>query len=147
MKATRVRDLLVIAALFAVAGYLATRGWYLVLPPLTWVPGGTLTLLALIELAVAARVHAVIGHKADVRPLPAIVIARFVALGRGSAAAGAIFTGLAVGFSAYVIGELSSIGAGAGELLSGAVLTVGSVLLCVAGLVLERSGIAPPPAE
>lgn len=144
MSVTRIRDLAVLAVVFAVLGYFATRAWYVRLPALSWPPGAALLLICAFELALASRLRAVIGHDPDARPMPAVVVARWVAVGRASAVAGSVLAGLGVGFCVHVLGQLHDIAAASGDLAAGIVFVVGALALAVSGLLLERAGLVPP---
>lgn len=145
MSLTRVRDLAGVAAIFGVLGYFATRSWFLQLPPLSWVPALTVALLAAFEFALAGRLRAVIGHDPDVRAIAAIVVARWIALGRASALGGSVVAGLAGGLALYVLTQVVRLDLATGDLVAAALLTAAAVLLAVAGLRLERAGVAPSP--
>jgi hypothetical protein len=141
---TRVRDLVLVALVFAVLAYFATRGWYLRLPALSWPPGAAVLLVAAFELALAARLRSVIGHDPDAKPMPAVTVARWVVVGRASALAGAVCTGLGVGFTVHVVGQLGDVDAATGDLAAGLVFVLGALALTVAGCLLERAGLVPP---
>ncbi|MHA3701622.1 DUF3180 domain-containing protein [Jatrophihabitans sp. YIM 134969] len=144
MTLTRVRDLVVVALVFGVLAYFATRAWYLRLPALSWPPGAAVVLIAAFELALAVRLRSVIGHDPDATPMPAVTVARWVVVGRASALAGAVCTGLGAGFTAHVIAQLGDVGTAPGDLAAGLVFVVGSVALTAAGCLLERAGLVPP---
>lgn len=144
MSVTRVRDLLGLAVVFGVLGYLAVRRWYLDLPPLPWVPGVTLLIIAAFEFVLAARLRAVIGHDPDARPMPAVVVARWIAVGRASAVAGAVLAGLGAGLSVHVLTVLGDLQAAPADLTAGLLFTVGAAVLTVCGCLLERAGLVPP---
>lgn len=144
MTLTRVRDLVVVALVIGVLTFFATRGWYLRLPALSWPPGAAVVLIAAFELALAGRLRAVIGHHPESRPMPAVTIARWVVVGRASALAGAVCSGLGAGFTLYVATQLGQVDAADGDLVAGLVFLLGAVALTVAGCLLERAGLVPP---
>ena len=144
MTLTRVRDLVLLAVLFGVLGYFATRAWYLRLPALSWPPGAALLLVAAFELALASRLRSLIGHDPDARPMPAVTVARWIVVGRASAVAGAIVGGIGIGFTAHAATQLGDFDAATGDVTAGSVFVLGAIGLTVAGCLLERSGVVPP---
>lgn len=145
MTLTRVRDLAVLALLFAVLGYFATRAWYLRLPAFSWPPGAALLLVAAFEVALAARLRSLIGHDPDARPMPAVTVARWIVVGRASALAGAVATGVGAGFTVYTATQLGQVDVAGSDLAAGIVFVVGALVLTAAGCLLERAGLVPPP--
>ena len=122
MTVTRVRDLAIVAVVSPCSGSSRPRGWYLRLPALTWPPGATLLLVAAFEFALASRLRAVIGHDPDARPMPAVTVARWVVVGRASALAGAVVSGIGAGFTVYVGTQLGAVDVARGDLVAGLVL-------------------------
>jgi Na+/H+ antiporter NhaD/arsenite permease-like protein len=75
--------------------------------------------------------------------MTAIAIARCVALGKASSLVAAGVAGAAVALLVRVGPDAGSVRAAAADVRVGAVLFAASMLLCVAGLLLERAGIDP----
>jgi hypothetical protein len=143
MSRTRVGDLL--AALVAVGalGYVLLRFGYSQLPALAPITPAPLAVLAVVELVLARRVRRVVGRDPDAKPMAAIAIARLVALGKASALVGAGMAGAALALVAHVAPDIGQVTVARSDAIVGALLAAAAVLLCVAGIVLERSGIVP----
>ena len=76
--------------------------------------------------------------------MPAVTVARWVVVGRASALAGAVVSGIGAGFTVYVGTQLGAVDVARGDLVAGLVFVVGAVALTAAGLLLERAGLVPP---
>ncbi len=143
MKRTTFADLAAPFAVIAVAAYLLIRLAYDSLPPLEYVEAVPIAGLSVGELVAARRVRLAVRHVPDARPMTAIVIARCVALGKASALVGAGILGFCVALLARVLPDAGSIRAAANDLRVGLLVLAATVLLIVAGLILERAGIVP----
>jgi hypothetical protein len=144
---TRLGDLLVPFLVIGIAAYLLLRFSYEDIPaiaPFTPVP---LTVLAIIEFILSRRVRAVIGHDPDVKALTAIAITRLVALGKASALVGAGVSGAALALVIHVLPDVSRVDAARSDAIVGGLLVLAGALVTGAGLLLERSGIAPPSGD
>jgi Protein of unknown function (DUF3180) len=143
MRRTSVADLLAPFVVLAAVVYGLLRLDYGVIPPVHYGVVLPLALLAAGELIAASRVRGAVGHHPDAKPMPAIAIARCVALGKASALVGAGLAGTVTGLLARVIPDASIVRAAANDFRVGLVLLGASVLLTGAGLLLERAGIDP----
>jgi hypothetical protein len=143
MRRTRPADLvvpLVVAGLttyallrFSYHGYLQLR--YLVPAPLA--------ALAAAEFVAARRVRAAVRHDPDARPMAALVIARCVALGKASSAVGAAVFGFALGLLARLLPDVGTVTVAQHDATVAGLLLAASLLLVIAGLLLERAGVDP----
>ena len=101
MKPTRVRNLVIVAAGFAIFGWLLARLVYSALPPLPWSGVPALLLLAAAEAWSGRTVRLRLRGQGG-RPIPPIAVARLAALARATSLAAALFGGLAAGFLLYL---------------------------------------------
>jgi hypothetical protein len=139
---------LAVAALATLAlTWIAIGNYWYEMPTLPWFPPLTLIGLAVFEAVEALTTRNRIERKSGAGPLRPLVIARYAVLAKASALAGALFGGMYVGASAWLIeqrGTLSRIGDDLPQALLGA---GGSVLLVAAALWLERSCRIPPSSR
>lgn len=143
MRRTTFGDLAVPFLILGGTMYVLLRLSYGSIPPLSIYVPLPLVLLAVVELIWSRRVRAVVRHEPNAHPMPAIVIARFVALGKASALVAAAVAGAAVALLVRVAPDAGTVHAAANDLRVAIFLLVASLLLLLAGLLLERSGIDP----
>lgn len=143
MRRTSVVDLLIPFLVLGATAFVLLRVAYADLPPLQYVVPLPLAALAVAELVAARRVRAAVRHDPNARPMAAIVIARCVALGKASSLVGAGMVGVAVALLLRVAPDASQVRAAANDTRVGALLLAASVLLVLAGLLLERAGVDP----
>lgn len=143
MKTTRALDLLLPFVVVGLLAYLLIDRYYGSMPTLSYFAPVPLALLAVGELVAARRVRAVVRHDPSAKPLPAIVVARLVALGKASSLVGAAAAGASAALLFKVVPDAGSISAASHDTRVGALLAVASCALVVAGLVLERAGVDP----
>jgi len=143
MTRTRVANLIPVLLVVGLAVYLLLQRAYEDFPPLGYVTPVPLAVLAAVEWALSRRVRAVVGHDPDAKPMMAITITRLVALGKASALVGAGMAGAALGLVAYVAPDFGRVSAARSDTIVGSLLALTALLLCAAGLALERAGIAP----
>lgn len=143
MQRTRAFDLLVPFVIIAITVYVLLKYSYDSLPLLGYFVPVPLAVLAVAELGAARRVRNVVRHKPNVRPMPAIAIARCVALGKASSLVGAGVAGAALGLLIRVLPDARVVRAAAHDSRVGGLLFVVAVILVGAGLALERAGIDP----
>ena len=143
IRRTNVTDLAIPFVITVAVSYLLLRLAYESLPPFQWFIALPIAALALVEFVVAGRVRAAVRHKPEARPMTALAVARSVALGKASALVAAIVAGAAVGLLIEVVPDSGRTSAAAHDLRVGLVVLVVTVLLAVAGLLLERAGIDP----
>jgi hypothetical protein len=145
VKRTSAADL--VAALVVTGGiaYVLLRRYYGSLPPLGYLVPVPLAVLAVAEFVAARRVRAVVRHDPQATPLPAIVIARLVALGKASSLVGSAAAGAAGALLARVIPSARSVDAAGHDTRVGVLALLAAAALVAAGLLLERAGVSPDP--
>lgn len=143
MRRTTWTDLVLPFVVVAGVVYLLLRFSYDSLPPLGFIVPVPLAVLAVVEGVLARRVRAAVAHDPDAKPMAAIVIARCVALGKASALVGAGVAGAAVGLVLRVLPDIGTVSAADHDATVGGLLLLAAILVTVAGIVLERSGIDP----
>jgi hypothetical protein len=115
------------------------------LPTLGWLPQLTLIGLAVFEAVEALATKKRIDRKRGASPVQPLVVARFAVLAKASALAGALFGGLYLGMTGWLLtqrGVLSQVDDNLPQAVLG---TAGSILFVAAALWLERSCRIPPP--
>lgn len=156
---TRVRDLLAVAFVAAIAAYAFTRFNYSELPRLPRFAGASAALLGLGEAVVALglRRRRKERQRADREALPALVreeqriakaippltAARVLAVAKASALAAAAFAGLWIGFGAYVAPQAGVAEAAAADASTALVGVVGALILLGGALWLEHNCRTP----
>ncbi|MDT4891882.1 MAG: hypothetical protein QOE97_917 [Pseudonocardiales bacterium] len=143
MNRTRLVDLVITFVIVGVTIYALLRFSYGSIPPLGLIVPAPLAALGVAELIAARRVRAAVRHLPNARMMPAIVIARCVALGKASSIVGAVVAGAAGALLLRVLPDAGQVTAAANDALVAALLFGAAVLLVVAGLALERAGIDP----
>lgn len=143
MRRTGPADLLVPFVIVGVTVYILLRFSYDSLPLLQYPVPVPLAALAIAELVAARRVRAAVRHEPHARPMAAIVIARCVALGKASSLVAAAVCGAAVALLGRVAPDAATLSAAANDTTVGSLILAASVLLLVAGLLLERAGVDP----
>lgn len=147
MRRTAWSDLAIPFAVVAGVVYLLLRFSYDSLPPLQYLVPAPLAVLAVVEWVSSRRVRAAVRHDPDARPMAALAIARFVALGKASALVGAGVAGAAVGLLIQVLPDVGTVDAANHDAGVGAALLLAAVLVVLAGMALERAGIDPSSDE
>jgi hypothetical protein len=125
------------------AVYVALRFTYDSFPTLQYAVPVPIVALALIEVVIARRVRAAVRHDPNARPMTAIAIARSVALGKASSLVGAGVAGAAVALLGRVLPDAGTVDAAAHDARVGGFLLAATILLVLAGLLLERAGVDP----
>jgi hypothetical protein len=150
MALTKVRDLLLIGAVAAIAMWLVASSSYGSLPPVNVFTGASLYPVAAIEAVLGFVIRARVKDRRigdGQRQLHPIAAARAVALAKASAIVGAAFAGVWAGMLVYVAPEVGQLRA-AGEDLPGLIVAlIGGVLLAAAALWLEYCCRAPDDPE
>lgn len=143
MRRTTPGDLAVPFVIIAVAIYVLLRRSYESIPPLQFITAIPLFVLAVVEIVLARRVAAAVGHKPGARLMSALTIARCAALGKASALAGAGVLGAAAGLLAHVVPDASRVTAAAHDTRVGIVLAASALAVTLAGWLLERAAVDP----
>jgi hypothetical protein len=143
---TRLRTLLVTAAVCALAAWLAVGAAFAGLAPLPWTAIPALLLLAAAETAIARNLTARLTGRGGAKPPVPMAVARLAAFAKASSVAAAVFGGLAAGFLIYVAGSLGKTIPRHDAIVAGSTLAA-AVLLAAAALYLERCCRAPRPPD
>ena len=104
MTPTRVRTLVIIAAVCAIVAWLLLRQAYSSLPPLPWTGVPALLLLAVAEAWTGRSLRSRLRGRG--KPIPPIAVARMAALAKATSLAAAFVGGFAAGFLLYVASSL-----------------------------------------
>jgi hypothetical protein len=150
MGFTRTRDLLAVAAVTVVIGYLLVRLSYQRLPPLPRYAGVLAALLGIGE-AVAGwglrdRIRRSGRPAADggtAKPVEPLTAARAVMTAKATSLAGAALAGLWVGLLLYVVPSWSDLAAARADGITGIIGLVGAVIMIAGALFLEHCCRAP----
>lgn len=129
---TRVRDLVVVAVVVALAVNLLVRLTYASLPGFPLLAGATLGVLGVAEAVGGNMLRARIRRRPGTAPVNPLVAARAVVVAKASALGGSIMAGVWAGLLAHVLPRSGEIAAAAGDSASAAV-GFGCALLLVAG--------------
>lgn len=143
MKRTSVVDLVATFLIIGLSAYVLLKVSYESIPPLGYFVPVPLAALALAEFVAARRVRAAVRHDPLAKAMTAIAIARCVALGKASSIVGAGVAGAAVALLIRVIPEAGTVRSAANDTRVGLLLLGATILVAVAGLVLERAGVDP----
>lgn len=148
MGPTRPRDLIAVALVAAVAGYLLVRLDYERIPPLPRLAGLVAAALGIAE--------AIFGHGLRARiqaggrperlgrpPVPPLTAARAVMAAKATSLAGAAFGGLWLGLLVYVLPNAAVVLAARADAVTAAVGLSGSVVMTAGALYLEYCCRAP----
>jgi hypothetical protein len=139
-------------ATLAVAALAATAlSWILIsnlwdeLPTLPWIPPLTLVGLAIFEAAEALATKNRIDRKRGAAPVQPLIVARYAVLAKASALAGALFGGLYLGMTAWLLAQRGVLAQVSDNLPQAVLGTAGAILFVAAALWLERACRVPPP--
>jgi Protein of unknown function (DUF3180) len=145
MTPTRMRTLVVAAAVCAAAMWLVLRKAYASLPPLPWTAVPALVLLAVAEAISGWSVRARLRGRGT--PIPPIAVARMAALAKASSLAAALIGGLAAGFLIYVLGSVGRSSAYRSDAFASGATLGGAILLIAAALYLEYGCRVPSDGD
>lgn len=155
---TRGRDLVAVALVAAVAGYLLVLVGYSALPPLPRLAGLVPALLGVGEALVGHGFRARIRESADARrsatsvaavpgpvrrPLPPLTAARALMAAKATSLAGSALLGLWIGLLAYVWPRSAQVLAAAADTGSALIGVAGALVMIAGGLYLEHCLRAP----
>jgi hypothetical protein len=146
VKPTRPGTLAAIAAVCALAAWLAVRATFAGLPTLPWTAVPALLLLAMGETGIGRNLRRRIRGRRSGKPVAPLAVAQVVALAKASSVAATALGGLAAGFLIYVLGSLNKTVPRGDALAAGATLASAAALVAAA-LYLENCCRAPPASD
>ena len=144
MTPTRVRTLVIIAAVCAIVAWLLLRQAYSSLPPLPWTGVPALLLLAVAEAWTGRSLRSRLRGRG--KPIPPIAVARMAALAKATSLAAAFVGGFAAGFLLYVASSLDKAAYRADAYVSAGTFGA-AVVLVLAALYLEYGCRVPTPQD
>jgi hypothetical protein len=147
LEPTRPATLAVAALATTALAWLGISNYYGSMPTLPWLPPLILATLAIFEGYAAYTTKARIDRRAGAGPIQPLVVARYAVLAKASALAGALFAGLYVGLTSWLLSERDRLVEVPNDLPQAIVGAVGSVALMGAALWLERACRVPPPPK
>jgi hypothetical protein len=115
------------------------------LPTLPWLPPLTLIGLAVFEAFEALATKNRIDRKKGAAPLQPLLVARYAVLAKASALAGALFGGVYIGLTSWLLSQRGVLAKVSDNLPQALFGVLGSILFVAAALWLERSCRIPPP--
>jgi hypothetical protein len=145
LEPTRPATLIVAVLATAALAWLGISNFYGEMPTLPWLPPLTMLGLALVEGVTAWTTKARIDRKPGTVPVQPLVVARYVVLAKASSLAGALFGGLYLGLTSWLVAQRATLAKTGDDLPQAAVGLAGSVALVIAALWLERACRVPAP--
>lgn len=136
MNPTRPRMLALILVLAAAVTWAVTFAVYASLPPLTWTLVPALLIAAGAEAYTGRDLRARIEGRITGRPVPALFVARMVALAKASSQTAALLAGVSAGFMIYLSGRLNA-ATPRSDLIDASLSFGASLVLLAAALYLE----------
>ncbi|GGM33880.1 hypothetical protein GCM10007977_039220 [Dactylosporangium sucinum] len=144
MEPTRPATLAIAALAMTAVSWIVISNFWNSMPTLPWLPPLTLIGLAIFEGFEAYSTRARILRKEGAGPLNPLVTARYAVLGKASALVAALFGGVYIGMSTWLLTQRGVL-AKVSENLPQALLGVAaSIVLVAAALWLERACRVPP---
>lgn len=143
MGPTRIRWLVVVFVVIAIATAGVLTVVYSTIPPLPWSAVPTLLLLAVAELYLGLNFRARIQRKPHTRPVEPLVVARVVALAKATAYAGSGIAGVFAGFAAFALGLLDKPAPRQDAIVAGGTL-LAALVVVAAALYCEYACRVPP---
>ena len=150
MKTTSITALVGVGGFCAAATLIVIQNLYNVMSTVPISVGLTLLIMAVLCCMLAWWVKGQIKENRigfDRSQLEPTRVATFLIIGKTSAWTGAIFSGIYVGMGVYVIPRMGDLVAAANDAPGVITAAIGGVVLCAAGLWLERACAAPPPTD
>ncbi|MGA8113455.1 MAG: DUF3180 domain-containing protein [Actinocatenispora sp.] len=139
--------LVLVAVLAGVAGWVLFDRFYGDIPPLPLLPGITLLVIAVVEGIAAWTTKRRIDRHPGTEPVNPLAVARYVLVAKASATAGALFAGLYGGALLWVVRYRDQLAAAGDDVAPAAAGALGSIVLVVAALLLERACRVPHRPE
>jgi hypothetical protein len=136
VKPTQTRTLVIIVIAAAAVTWALLTAVYASLPPLTWTLVPALLIAAAAEAWFGRDLRARIQRRPGTRPVPALFVARMVALAKASSQTAALLAGISAGFMIYLAGRASA-PTPRGDLIDASLSFGASLVLLAAALFLE----------
>ncbi|SNQ47543.1 conserved membrane hypothetical protein [Frankia canadensis] len=138
MRPTRARDLVVVAVVFGVLGYLLLWWAYRSIPTLPRTAPLSVVLIGIIELQVAGQTRRRLAGRPGTRPILPLTVARLAALAKASSVTGSALAGGWAGVLGYTIPRTDEFPTAGSDAITAGLGLAAAVVLLVGGLVLER---------
>jgi hypothetical protein len=146
MKPTRLSTLVIVALALAAVTWLTLRLVYASLPPLPWTGVPALLVVAAVEAVSGRDLRRRIARKPGTKPPQPLQVSRMLALAKASSIAAAVVTGVCLGFTGYLTGQLSA-AVPRHDLIAAASTAAAALALAAAALYLEFCCRVPEPPE
>jgi hypothetical protein len=146
MTPTRPGTLLLTGVVCAAIAWLVVSQTFAGLPPLPWTAVPAMLLLALGEAVAGRNLRARIAGRRPGKRLEPIAVARMAVLAKASSIVAVAIGGLALGFGAYVAGQLEK-NVPRSDAVAAGITVLAAAVLTAAALYLERCCRAPRPPE
>ena len=139
MKRTSIRALVATGLFVGAASGIMTWGFYGYMPPV-----GVSVSVTLWRMRSGMEKGDIGMDRSQINPVTA---AQWLVVGKASAWTGAIVSGVYAGIASFVVPRSGELVAASDDLPGVLASLSGAVALCVAGVVLERHCVAPPPPD
>jgi hypothetical protein len=136
VKPTQTRTLVIILVVVGAVTWAILKAVYASLPPLTWTGVPALAIAAAAEAWFGRDLRARIQRRPGTRPVPALFVARVVALAKASSQTAALLGGICAGFVIYLSG-MTSAPTPRADLVDASLSFGASLVLMAAALFLE----------
>ena len=143
MKPTSIRALALTLVIFAAVTWAVLKGIYSSLPPLTWTAVPALLIAAAVEAWLGWDLRGRILGKRVRRPMPALFVARMVALAKATSQTAALIAGVCAGFMIFLAG-MTSAPTPRADLIDASISLGAALVLMAAALFLEHCCRVPP---
>ncbi len=146
LRPTRPCTLVLFGLFGGVVGRWTLEAWYGELPPLSWGPALTVSVVAICEAVTAWRLRPrILRTRSNARPVEPLFVARLAVLAKASGALGALVTGLFGGALLWLWPQRDAVVAVAADIAPAVGSVVAGALLLAAALWLEYTCRIPRP--
>lgn len=148
LKRTKISTVALVAIVCALIAWVSTLSFYGSFPPIKATSSVLLWIFAIVCAIGGWLIRKRIGNSGigmDRTQMQPTTVTQWLALGKATAWAGAVFLGLFAGAGMYVIPQAGRLMAAEADLPGVIAGAVGALAAVVAGMWLERSCEAPPP--
>jgi hypothetical protein len=147
LEPTRPATLVVAALATAALAWIGISAFWGEMDTLPWLPPLTLLGLAIVEAVTAQNTKNRIDRKPGAGPIEPLLIAKYAVLGKASALAGALFGGLFLGTTSWLLVVRGEKVRADDDLPQSFLGLVGAGALVAAALLLERACRVPPSPD